>query len=242
MKEILERKEKLNKQLLNLEKNMTMATYTALQSSVGDFFTEFEESLCKKTYNGRFLSKLDIDDSLTSIENILDFAIEYKTLMDLVGGKFNRKINLQKNFLRTSESLLNRYRKKSAEIYREKFENVGLPTMGFDHQITFPQKKIDWKSIIVGVICLAVATYIAFFCKINSGYQNLIFRFFFSAGAACLLSGTCKGFIEVHIKTKPIIITAIGGMAIFVMTYLVNPPPPPDYDNPSKQSEQSVDH
>ncbi len=237
MENILKRKEELNAALLGLKDNLNEQNFNDVQQSVGSFFAEFENSLCEKTNKDFFASKVGKEDYLTSIENVFDFAIHYKMMMDLLSKKLNVNFRLQSNFLRTSESVLNRYRKKRAREFKINFEKVGLPTTGFANKIALRTSKIDWVSIIAGVVCIGIASLIAFFSGVSSGYQNLIFRLFFASGAACFLSGTCKGFIEVHVKTNRFALTAIGGFAIFVLTYLVNPPSPPEFETPSKQNE-----
>jgi len=201
--------------------------------SVGiNFFIEFENFITSSSSEYEQLSKVQIEDILTSIENILKYSIEYWDIIRNASSILNIKLEPQNNFLYTSQVVLKTYRKNTAKEIRKKFESNSIPIKGFiakeKLKLTIP--KLDLTSLIIGVIFLSITAYIAFIINISTGTQYWITRIFGSLGTALVITAFSKHFIQAKINIPSYAITATGAIAIFLILYLVNPANEPQYN------------
>jgi len=218
--------------LLHSIDNIDVKKFNEIYSKGIDFFSKFETFVtsCSTEYNS--LSKIQVEDILISIENILEYAIIYIETMREISNKLAIVIELQDNFLYTSQIILKTYKKHSAKKLKEKFESHSMPIKGFiakeKFKLTIP--KLDLTSLIIGVILLLLTASIAFILNINSGIQYWITRIFGSLGTALVITAFSKHSIQAKIHIPAYAITATGAIAVFLLLYLVNPANEPIYN------------
>jgi hypothetical protein len=216
-----------------------------IQKKTSALFTSLEDNLCQKINKGDDLSKTELEDFLSTIENIFDFAIKYSEFIKIWSKQRGVSYEYSSNVLSTSESVLKYYRKERADYYKEKFKENNFPTRGFERKLSMRNKTKDVLCIIFGSVLFFVSVLMAYLFDVNTGYQYLVFRTCFSFGVALLASGLLKGFIKTKIKTNDKInrieITACGAAAVFLLLYLINPAEPPQIDNTTKQTEKILE-
>jgi hypothetical protein len=208
-----------------------------IHSDGAHFFSEFEQFLvnCSSTSEG--LTKSQLEDVLTSTENVLDTAIPYWSAIFALADKLQIPRPLpQQNFLNTSQRVLKTYRSGAAEKFLERFSQAGVPNGGFvsGKKIKLSEPAIDWPLAIVGLMLLGISMMVVFVFTVQNGVQYLLIRILMALGAGFALSGFTKNHIKVSYKFKGAAITALGAAAVFVLIYLTNPPAPPPFPVPSK--------
>jgi hypothetical protein len=116
-------------------------------------------------------------------------------------------------------------RDKSVEL-RKRFALANLPVMGFDMKAS--ESAIPrWVLIagsVVGILLLVASVAIAMIFPDPTPFQTLVFRSMLSIGLA-LIASNITGFIKVQLRYDGYFkIISGGALAMFVLTYLVNPP------------------
>lgn len=224
---------------LSLEKlliqapNFSKDTLNEINSNFSKFHTKFEEFLTNISSENYDLSKTQIQDVLTSIQNILDASIKYWDIIgniseELIGSRFKP----QNNFFKTAQGILRTYDNKKAKVLEKEFINNKLPIEGFKSKEKYKltTSKIDWASLIIGIIFLVISIVIVFLDFINTGMQYLLIRIFISMGVALLITGIFKKSIQAKINIPGLAITATGGFAVFFILYFFNPAEAPKYE------------
>lgn len=239
MKAVIERRNAVERQMQIVLNNTNLIEYDKLLSCASDFFTEFEEYLFRNSDGNRNLSTLQANDILNSIENVFDFLLVYNEAIKSLAKKLNQRFSFSQNFLSTTQSIYKKYRIEKSIEYKKNFESSGIPITGFllRKKLPLQTKTNDFLSVIVGFIFLCVCFVIAYKLKINSSMQYLFTRGLFSSGISLLLSGLGKGMIEVKLKVSHYKIAAIGTVALFIVTFFINPARPPEY-KPNSELEQ----
>lgn len=197
---------------------------TNLQGS--NFFSKFESFVSSISSESEELSKTQVEDVLTSIENVLDFAITYWEVMVLSSeGVISCTFSPGPNFLKTSQQIFKSYKKKEALVLRAAFIEKGLPTAGFDSKggYKLTSMKIDLVSLVLGLILIAISGGLVFFMDIDTGMKYLFSRILISLSIALVFTGIAKEKIQAKIKVPGVIITAFGTVAIFFVLYFANP-------------------
>lgn len=206
---------------------------TNLQGS--KFFSKFESFLSSISSASEELSKTQVEDVLTSIENVLDYSIVYWHVMRASSkGILSCTISPEPNFLKTSQQIFRTYKKEKALALRMKFLENGLPTEGFDSKGSYKltSMKIDWVSLVIGLVLLAISGGLVFVIDIDTGMEYFFSRILISLAIALVFTGIAKEKIQAKIKVPGVIITAFGTVAIFFVLYFANPA-----DMPKLQSE-----
>lgn len=220
------------KKLLSEQPNFLSTTINEVASSASSFYTKFEAFLTNISSEHQDLSKTQINDVLTSIENILEASIKYwNTIGSLSEKVLGNKIKPQKNFLKTAQSILRTYNKDKALSIKNEFVKNNIPIEGFESKEKYKLNgtKIEWISFIIGIIFLIISAIIIFLDSINTGMQYWLIRIFTSLGVALLITGIFKKSIQAKINIPGVVITATGGFAVFFILYFFNPAKEPEY-------------
>ncbi len=218
-------------ELLSSLDNLSVEKFNKIYSEGMDFFSKFERFItsCSSEYDS--LSKIQVEDILVSIENVLKYSIVYIQTMRKIASKLNIDINLQDNFLYTSQIIYKSYKKHNAKKIKEDFESNFIPVKGFiakeKFKLTTPT--LDITSLIIGVVLLLITIVIAFLLTINTGMQYWITRIFGSLGTALVITAFSKYSIQAKINIPSYAITATGAIAVFFILYLANPANEPKY-------------
>lgn len=181
----------------------------------------------------RNLTDVQLKDLLSSIENVLNFSISYWDTMSEVSKKYTQvEYSPQKNFLKTAQSILRTYNKKSANNMKNDFKKHNLPIDGFISKDKYflTQKFFDYKLFIAGISILFAAIMLEYYGLVDNGNKYLIFRIFVAFGCSLLY---CSRGDKLSLKTE-IANTKIktsGAIAMFVLVYLVNPASKPSIEN-----------
>ena len=242
-KEYLNDKEKMDSAIQNLlseEPNFTKKSLNNLNSLSIIFFTNFELFLTNVSSKNEVLSKIQINDILTSIENVLDFSINYWKMIKPISKNLQvSPIKPQENFLKTSQIILKTHRKNKALEIKEKFIKHSIPITGFTskekHKMT--NSNIDWVSLIMGAILLSITLIIIFIFKVEDSMAYWITRILGSLGAGFLLTGVGGNTIQAKFTIPSLVITAIGSIAVFIFLYTVNPAEEPKFKNHNSSKE-----
>lgn len=225
------------KNLLSEAPNFTKETLNDTYTKYVKFSSEFETFLTRISSEHQTLSSVQIKDILTTIENILESSIEsWKTLIGLYQAVLGMEITPQKNFLKTAQAILKTYNKKKALYLQQEFEKNNIPIEGFisKEKYKLTTSKIEWPSLIFGIIFLIIAGGIIFFDFIHTGMQYWLTRIFASIGFALLITGIFKGTIQTKINVPGVAITATGAFAFFLVLYFSNPAEQPKYTQSEK--------
>jgi len=218
-------------ELLSSLDNLSVEKFNKIYSEGMDFFSKFERFItsCSSEYGS--LSKIQVEDILVSIENVLKYSIVYIQTMRKIASKLNIDINLQDNFLYTSQIIYKSYKKHNAKKIKEDFKSNFIPVKGFiakeKFKLTTPT--LDITSLIIGVVLLLITIVIAFLLTINTGMQYWITRIFGSLGTALVITAFSKHSIQAKINIPSYAITATGAIAVFFILYLANPANEPKY-------------
>ncbi|MFM2484353.1 hypothetical protein [Celerinatantimonas yamalensis] len=190
------------------------------------FFSKFESFLSSISSESESLSKTQIEDVLTSIENILDYSITYWDVMISTSTKtVSVPYSPDANFLKTSQQIFKTYKKNQALTLKNRFIKYNLPTNGFDAKGSYKLTsiKIDWVSLIIGIILFVASGLVVFFIDIDTGMEYLFSRILISLSVALIFSGVAKEKIQAKINISGLTITALGTIAIFFTLYFANP-------------------
>ncbi|WP_419763966.1 MAG: hypothetical protein ACNI28_09230 [Arcobacter sp.] len=220
------------KKLLSEQPTFLSTTINEVVSSASSFYTKFEAFLTNISSEYQDLSKTQINDVLTSIENILEASIKYWNIIGSLSEKvLGSKIKPQKNFLKTAQSILRTYNKDKALSIKNEFVKNNIPIEGFESKEKYKLNniKIEWTSLIIGIIFLIISAIIIFLDSINTGMQYWLIRIFTSLGVALLITGIFKKSIQAKINIPGVVITATGGFAVFFILYFFNPAKEPEY-------------
>ena len=190
------------------------------------FFSKFESFLTSVTSEHEALSKTQIQDILTSIENVLEFSIEYWDVMIEVSKNIlGQPYCPERNFMKTSQSILKTYRKDKASELNNRFKLNNIPTTGFNSKEKYKLTsiKIDWVSLVVGMLLLIISGLIVFILDINTGMKYFFSRVLISLSIALVFTGVAKDKIQAKMNVPGMAITAAGTIAIFLVLYFANP-------------------
>ncbi len=228
-KEVHNEKEKLDEmlhKLLSEKPNYTPETLSSTHVKGSNFFTKFESFVASISSEYANLSKLQVQDVLTSIENILEFSVDYWGTMRSISNQIlDFQYSPQNNFMKTSQAVLSTYRKDKAHNLMDLFKKNNLPVSGFDlkekHKLT--SLKIDWVSLVIGISLLIVSGVIVFQIEINTGMKYFFSRILISLSIALIFTGVAKTKIQAKINIPGLVITATGTIAIFFILYFYNP-------------------
>ena len=222
------------KKLLEEMPSPSRETFDNVKEKGSIFFTEFESFIVSLSSEYSSLSQTQINDILTSIENILEFSIIYwNTIQKILNTGLEQTFKPQNNFLKTTQGTFRTYRKREALLLQNKFKENNLPIEGFLSKEKYKLKssKIDWLSIIIGIALLIITGIIIFIVYIDTGMQYWLTRIFGALGVAFLITGVSKQSIQAKINIPTAAITATGAIAIFFMLYFANPAEQPKYNN-----------
>lgn len=221
-------------ELLDEKPEFTTKSLNTLNRLSIDFFTSFELFLTNVSSKSESLSKLQIDDILTSIENVLDFSIKYWEMIIPISENLQvNPIKPQENFLKTSQMILKTYREDKALEIKEKFTKHSIPITGFTSKEKYKMtnSNIDWVSLIMGTILITITLVIIFILKVEDSMAYWITRILGSLGSGLLLTGIGGNTIQAKFTIPSLVITAIGSIAVFIFLYTVNPAEAPKFEN-----------
>lgn len=227
--------------LLSKNPNFTRDSINDVISKATKFFTDFEAFLSNISSEEYTLTKVQIQDVLTSIENIFDASFEYWNTIGYISEKvLYYRHKPQSSFLKTAQGILRTYDNKKAEIYKEKFLKNDLPTNGFEakEKYKLTASLIDWVLVVFGLLFFAISSGIVFLDFIETGMQYLLTRIFISLGVAFLIVGLSKHTIQAQFDISKVRITAIGVPAIFFIVYFLNPAETPKYEKSNSANKK----
>ncbi|VBB05587.1 Hypothetical protein LUCI_0797 [Lucifera butyrica] len=195
-------------------------------------FTIMERSLDECTIDNQDLITRKIEDCINYCETIL---YHWKMIT-----AFCSSFNLQQpkpstNAYSTIQSVIKASNSRKAKEIEESFQSLGLPTYGF----LYRKKHSLWKrpafstqqkiGSVIGLIFLISGLILSFTFPILTGTQYWYIRIIGAIGAAIVLYYFVPGYIKVNFSiSKRITISALGGLAIFIILYLINPASPPN--------------
>ncbi len=221
------------KKLINDASNFTENTLNEINSNFSKFHTKFEEFLTNISSENYDLSKTQIQDVLTSIENILYASIKHWNILGNASEKvLNHRFKPQDNFFKTAQGILKTNNYEKAEILRKKFLENNLPIQGFisKEKYKLTTSKIEWTALIIGIISLIISLVIIFSDFVNNGMQYWLIRIIAGLGVALVFAGLFKNSIKTNITIPGLVITATGSIAIFFILYFFNPAESPKYE------------
>jgi hypothetical protein len=223
------------------ENNSKIATiFNDCTKCASEFITEFELFLTNVSTDEHYLSKIQINDILTSIENILEWFVTLSLALSAVSQRIGiPNVLTSKNYLRTSQTLLKNYRKESAQKLMATFNSHNLSTEGFmsKDKIKFNTIKFDLPSVLAGSFLLIIGAILIFNVGLETGMQYFITRILIALGAGFLISGFGKSHINAEFKFKGTAITSAGAAAVFLILYFTNPAESPKYPPDSVASK-----
>ncbi|MEL0656740.1 hypothetical protein V6257_17090 [Pseudoalteromonas issachenkonii] len=227
--EVHKEKKALDVNLLALVSEAPHFTKEALNNTHvqgANFFSTFELFISSVSSEHETLSKVQIQDVITSIENVLKFSAEYwETMISVSKAILGTPYAPEKNFMKTSQSILKTYSEEKSLELRELFKSNGIPTTGFDskenHRLT--SIKIDWVSLVIGIVLLIASGIIIFHVDSYTGMQYFFTRIINSLSIALIFTGVAKNKIQAKINVPGLAITAAGTIAIFLTLYFANP-------------------
>jgi hypothetical protein len=236
-KEVSKEKDALDlclKGVLSSMPNVSVQLLNDLHLQGTKFFSKFESFISSISSESEVLSKTQVEDVLTSIENVLDYSIDYWDVVTLVSGPvLNVPYSPELNFLKTSQQILKTHKKESALTLKKRFVEHNLPTRGFDSKGSYKLNsiRIDWLSLIIGILLLIISGFLVFFIAIDTGMKYYFSRILISLGVAFLFTGVAKEKIQAKINIPGLAITAVGAIAIFLTLYFANPADMPIVNN-----------
>jgi uncharacterized integral membrane protein len=221
------------KKLLSEAPNFQKETVNIVHTNGVSFFSEFESFIVSISSEYDSLSNTQINDVLTSIENILNFSIEYWDFIKKVSSEtLNFELQPSNNFLKTSQIIFKTYQKEKALELKNKFKSYNIPIEGFKSREKYKLKssKIDKTSLVIGIILLIITTIIIFTNSIETGMQYWFTRILGSLGVALLLTAFYKHSIKAQLNVPTYTIIATGAIVIFFILYFLNPANEPEYN------------
>lgn len=228
-------KDQLDNSLLKLlgeKPNFTAKTLNEAQINGSKFFSDFEVFLAACRRDGENITPTQLEDILNSIENVLECAITYWNMLRLVSQQTGITIPTpQNNFLASCQIALKSHRKQVSQEFLRRFKDNNLPHGGLmsTRNIKLTEGSMHTPSFVTGIILLLISAVLIFIVGIHSSLPYLFLRITLSLGAGLLIAGVCKNYIKVNFKFKGATITAIGGVAVFLILYFLNPAPPPEF-------------
>lgn len=243
--EKLQKQYRKSKKLLNvsLEKlleespNFNKVTLNDVHSKCITFFSEFELYLTNVSSLEEELSKTQIHDVLTTIENILVSSIEYwETISSVSEQVLGFKIEPEQNCLKTSQAILRTHNRKKALEVKNLFVEAKLPIEGFSskEKCKLNSIKVDKVSLFIGIVLLTPSSIVVFLDLIDTGMQYFFVRILISLGFVLLITGTFKSSIQAKIKIPGAVVNASGTIAVFLVLYFFNPAEAPKYEKLEK--------
>ena len=238
MEKLINRKNELDIQLMNVLNNPTMEEYNKLLSVGSNFYTEVEAYIFRNSDSQENLSMVQAEDILNTIKNTFDFVINYNEMMRVLSNKLQVQFSFAPNFLSTAQSIYKKYRPKEAKEYLLNFQKNDIPTTGFKSKNKIPLQtaKRDFLAVIIGLTFCITSFIIGFTTGIRSSIQYWLIRIAVSFGVSLIFSGFGKDLIKTKLKFNRLLVTACGAIGIFLVLYLVNPPDPPEYKPVSEQN------
>lgn len=220
------------------------SAFNLCTKKTSDFSSEFELFLTNISSNDYHLSKVQVSDVLTSIENILEWFITVNEAFSVVSDKLAiPNILTSNNYFKTSQILLKSYRKDSAEKIMKRFIEKGISTEGFmsNQKMKFNTTKFDTPSVIAGFLLLAIGFVLTFLVGLQTGMQYYLVRIFIALGVGFLISGLGRSFISANFRFKGTVITSAGAAAVFLILYFINPAESPKYQPDSSKYQPNPD-
>jgi len=211
--------------LLSSMDTLSQEQFNKIYSQGINFFSKFETFITSCSSEEENLSDTQVNDILISVENILEYAIKFFPTMKEVAKKFNINLELQDNFLHTSQVVLKTYKKDKVTIIKNGFIKNKIPIKGFESKDKYKLKslKIDWVSLSIGIILLLVSGLLVFKIDISTGMQYYFSRILISLSISLIFTGIAKNKIQAKFNLPKITITAVGTITVFLILYLVNP-------------------
>lgn len=209
------------------------------------FFSKFESFISSISSESEVLSKIQVEDVLTSIENVLNYSLYYWEVMTFISdGVVSVPYSPEPNFLKTSQLVFKTYKKEDALKLKERFIERNLPTKGFDSKESYKLTsiKIDWVSLIIGSLLLTISGVLVFFMDIDTGMKYFFSRILISLSVALLFTGVAKEKIQAKINIPGLAVTALGTIAIFLTLYFANPAEMPTTNNFNPSVSSSLAH
>lgn len=206
--------------------NITTEALNSLHIQGTHFFSKFESFVSSVSSEYETLSKVQIQDVITSIENVLAFSVEYwETIIAMSESILDTPYSPDRNFMKTSQSILRTYSKEKSLEYEKIFKSKNIPTTGFESKKKHQLKtiKIDWVSLVIGIMLLIVSGVIVFQVDTYTGMQYFFTRILNSLSIALIFTGVAKNKIQAKINVPGLAITAAGTIAIFLTLYFSNP-------------------
>lgn len=192
-----------------------------------EFFSNFEKFLVKCSDSG--LTNVQLVDVSASVENILEFSISYWEVIRLLSKINNLPIEPSTKFLATAQAVLKCSNKKSAKLFKAKFQENMLPIEGFmSKPLNLRERSVDWSIVIFGFIVLLLSSVFAYYLEMKDGVQYLVVRIFLSLGVGLIFTGFVKlNVIKMKYDIGRFKLTAGGAVVVFLLVYFVNPPDAP---------------
>ncbi len=191
-----------------------------------NFFTKFESFLASISSDSESLSKTQVEDVLATIESVLDYAVDYwDVLKEQSKNVLSVVLEPEHNFLKTAQLIFKTHKQSEALILKNKYQASNLPVVGFESKGSFKLNsiKIDWVSLIIGVVLLALSGLLVFSMNIDTGMKYLFSRVLISLSIALIFTGVAKEKIQAKFNLSKMTITTGGTVAIFFVIYFANP-------------------
>jgi uncharacterized membrane protein len=199
-----------------------------LHLALTGYCSRFEKYLAKCSSSG--LTRGQLADVRASLENVLQCGLVFWSCLRDCANLAGTAIEPATNFLSTAQAALKGIDKASAENLTALYVAANLPVRGFmSKPIDLKEKRILWPVAIGGMALLILAIVLAFALGIKDGAQYLMLRIVACLSVGLILAGFLSDPTKINYKRRGLAFTAAGGSALFVFSYLVNPPPAPDY-------------
>lgn len=197
------------------------------------YLTAFEDFIVRVSENGYCRSKAEINDVLTSIENVLISSSFVAEAINTLSKNFDLPESYkQENFLKTSQIILKTHRKNKADELLEIYKRKSLSTNGFDckDKIFLNRHGFDMArvvSFILGLVCIIYFLYEFKSGNINNGISWFNYRIFIPAGLGAIIFSLFPGSMKIKLAAG---VTATGIAAFIIFFYLINPADVPNFD------------
>ena len=221
------------------DKSQVQDRLTELHSKGVKFFNLFSRSLneygLENFKHNENIRNSKIDDSI----NISNTILKYWKLIKSLKEKYSiippkpseRAYSSIQLFLKTLD-------KDAAKKLKPKFEELKLPTFGFQSTKTFidmTKKQQVTFGAITGLVLLLILLAIALIVRCPTNFQNNIFIIILALAGAAFAS-IIPGLIEVKYRQ---IITAAGALAVFVIIFFMKPTQLSNYTNCPSENDIS---
>lgn len=167
-----------------------------------------------------------VEDTINIIETILK---HWKTI-EVFCNKFNLiKPKPSRTAYASIQRVIKKFKPDIVLELKEEFNEIGLPTYGFDDE----NKHSGWKrnyvthQLIVGVILLLVSGILIFKIESLTGFQYLFLRLILSLGITSVGVSLFEGFLKISWDMKTSLVIRISiWVFLFLLIYYFNPPIP----------------